>query len=187
MKRCKSALRVLVLLAAGALVGLGIYTWNARSLTGNAVPMPFGYGASVVLSGSMEPTLSAGDLLILAETEAYRELDVVVYQSGRMPVVHRVVAIQGDEVITKGDANNAPDRPLPLSAVKGKVICVIPMVGYLLWAVRSPAGILAIVVLAVLLMELSYRSEKQEEAKKQEEMKAEIRRLMQELQKDSRE
>lgn len=184
MRRCKSALRFVLLLLAGALVGLGIYSWNARSLTGDAVPMPFGYGVSVVLSGSMEPTLSVGDLLVVAEAETYREQDIVVYQSGRMAVVHRLVAIRGDEAITKGDANNSEDTPLSLTAIKGKVICVIPMVGYLLWGIRSPAGILTILVLAVLLMEGSYQNEKKEKAREQEAIKAEICQLLQELRED---
>lgn len=187
MKGVKSALRLLVMLAVGALVGLGIYIWNARNLTGDAMPMPFGYGASVVLSGSMEPALSVGDLLIVAETDSYRERDVVVYQSGRTPVVHRIVSIQGEEMITKGDANNTEDPPVPLGAVKGKVICVIPVVGHLLWAVRSPVGILSLVALVVILMELSYRNEKKEKAREQETIKAEIRSLLRELQEDNRE
>ena len=64
MKQLKTALRMLALLILGVFLGIRFYAWNAQHLTGNAVPMPFGVGASVVLSGSMEPALSVGDLLI---------------------------------------------------------------------------------------------------------------------------
>lgn len=67
MKQLKTALRMLTLLILGVFLGVRFYVWNAQSLTGNAVPMPFGIGASVVLSGSMEPALSVGDLLIFTE------------------------------------------------------------------------------------------------------------------------
>lgn len=187
MKGLKTVLRLLALLLAGAVAGLGLYSWNARSLAGDAVPMPFGYGASVVLSGSMEPTLSVGDLLIVVRTEDYREQDIVVYQRGSMAVVHRIVELEGDSVITKGDANNTPDAPLPLGALKGRVIRVIPGVGRLLWAVRSPAGILVVLGLAVALTEASYRSEKKQKQQQNERIKAEIRLLMRQLQEENEE
>ena len=45
-------------------MGINVYLWNASSLAGNAMPMPFGFGMAVVLSGSMEPVLSVNDLLL---------------------------------------------------------------------------------------------------------------------------
>ena len=58
-------LRRLILALLGLLMGLQIYFVNAGRVMGDPLPMPFGYGAAVVLSGSMEPTYSAGDLLIV--------------------------------------------------------------------------------------------------------------------------
>lgn len=182
MKRLKTVLRVLVLLILGAAAGLRIYGWNARQLTGNAVPMPFGVGASVVLSGSMEPTLSVGDLLIFCREEAYETGDVVVYQSGRTPVVHRIIALEGETVLTRGDANNAADAPFALQQIRGRVVAAIPLAGYAFWALKTPAGTVLTIAAAVLLMELSFRKERKEKEKDQEKIKAEIRRLMQELQ-----
>ena len=181
MNKTKAALRLVLLLVVGAFLGLRIYGWNARNLTGNAVPMPFGVGASVVLSGSMEPALSVGDLLIFAEAKEYAPGDVVVYQSGRTPVVHRIIDIQDQTVTTRGDANNAADRPFDLGLVKGRVLAAIPLVGYLFMALKTPVGTLLALGGAVVLMELSYRRERKEQDEKQEEIKAEIRRLMQEL------
>ena len=54
-------LRRLVLVLLGLLMGLQIYFVNAGRVMGDPLPMPFGYGAAVVLSGSMEPTYSAAD------------------------------------------------------------------------------------------------------------------------------
>ena len=61
-------IRRLVLALLGLLMGLQIYFVNAGRVMGDPLPMPFGYGAAVVLSGSMEPTYSAGDLLIVKKS-----------------------------------------------------------------------------------------------------------------------
>jgi len=162
-------------------VGVNVFALNASKLTGNAVPMPFGIGASVVLSGSMEPALSVGDLLILRVQENYESGDIVVYQSGSMPVVHRIVEISGETVITRGDANNANDEAFPITAIKGGVIVVIPLIGYGIWALKTPVGILVTLAAAVLLVEMSFRKGKAEKEAEKEKIKAEIRALMDEL------
>ena len=180
-EKVKTLLRTLALCFLGLLVGFNIFSLNASRLAGNQVPMPFGYGASVVLSGSMEPALSVGDLLILKAEESYTEGDMVVYQSGNMAVVHRIVAMDAETATTRGDANNADDAPIPHSAIKGRVISVLPKVGKLVWAIKSPAGLIVTVALAVLLVEGSYRNEKKKKESEQELLKEEIRRLMQEL------
>ena len=181
MKQLKTAGRLAVLLVIGIFLGVRFYAWNAQSLTGNPVPMPFGVGASVVLSGSMEPTLSVGDLLIFTEQEKYMVGDVVVYQSGRTPVVHRIVAMDAESVVTRGDANNASDIPFTPDQIKGKVNLVIPLIGHLFLALKTPVGTLLTVAVALLLMELSFRKERKEKQNEQDKIKEEIRLLMEEL------
>ena len=108
--------RYLILGVLAAIIGMSVFSLNANRLAGNQVPMPFGIGASVVLSGSMEPTLSVGDLLIVKEQPGYEVGDIVVYQSGSMPVVHRIVDVAEDTVTTRGDANNVDDAAFPAHA-----------------------------------------------------------------------
>ena len=181
MNKLKPIGRYVLLSILALLIGLNVYTLNATRLAGNQVPMPFGIGASVVLSGSMEPALSVGDLLIVRTAEDYHVGDIVVYQSGRIAVVHRITAIGEDTVTTQGDANNAADDPIPMTAICGKVIVAIPLVGYVVWAMKSPIAVLAMICAAVLLIELSYRGTKEKHTNEQDEIKAEIRRLMEEL------
>lgn len=177
----KTLLRYVVLGVLALMIGVGIYSLNARHLTGDQMPMPFGCGASVVLSGSMEPELSVGDLLIVRQAASYAPGDIVVYQTGRTAVVHRIVAMDGETVTTRGDANNASDEPIAMAAVKGKVVCTIPLLGYPVWALKTPLGIALTIAAAVLLVEASYRSEKKAKNAEQEKLKAEIRALMKEL------
>ena len=165
-------------------IGVNIFALNATHLTGNAVPMPFGCGASVVLSGSMEPELSVGDLLIVVERENYYVDDIVVYQSGNLPVVHRIMEIDQETVITKGDANNVNDDPFPTTAIKGKVILAVPLVGHLVWMLKSPVAVIIMLGAAILLVEWSFRTGKAEKEAEKDKLKAEIRELMNELKKD---
>lgn len=173
--------RYLILGTLAVIIGVNVFALNAARLTGNAVPMPFGFGASVVLSGSMEPALSVGDLLIIRQQNNYEAGDIVVYQSGSMPVVHRIMETDGETVITRGDANNTDDNPFPAAAIKGEVIAAIPMAGHVVWALKSPAATVAVLAAAVLMVEWSFRTGKAEKEEEKEKLRAEIRALMDEL------
>lgn len=183
-RKFPAILRTVFLIVISLVLGVNVYSWNARSLTGNVLPMPFGYGGAVVLSGSMEPALSVGDLLIVREQERYAVGDIVVYQSGRTPVVHRIVAIDDESVTTRGDANNANDETFVPGAIKGAVIAAIPLVGYAVWALKSPVAVVVLLAAAVLLTEGSFRAGKAEKEAQNEKLKAEIRALMEELKED---
>lgn len=176
--------RYLVLVILATFIGVNVFWMNASYLAGNAVPMPFGIGASVVLSGSMEPTISVGDLLIIREQEHYEVGSIVVYQSGNMPVVHRIVDLTGESVTTRGDANNMNDEPVPITAVKGEVVGAIPWVGNVVWTLKSPVATVIMLAAAVLLVEWSFRTGKAEKEAEKEKLKAEIRALMDELKED---
>lgn len=176
----KTVLRITLLVLAALVVGTNVYLLNASRLAGDAVPMPFGIGSAVVLSGSMEPEISVGDLLMIYESKNYEVGDVVVYQSGRIAVTHRIVSISGDEVITRGDANNAEDEPITLERIKGKVVMIIPCVGYLVNIIKTPLGTFAIIALAVLLLERSFRVEKEKDDQQLKDIKAEIEKMKRE-------
>lgn len=181
VKKTKSALlRRLVLGVLGILLGVSIYLANASGLAGNPMPMPFGFGAAVVLSGSMEPTLGINDLILVREADGYEVGDIVVYQSGRTLIVHRIVARDGETVLTQGDANNVADAPILDRDIKGKVIGRVPAVGAAVNALKTPVGILAVLGAAFALTELSFRREKDADEKELEAIKAEIRRLREE-------
>ena len=173
----KTILRLVVLALCGGILGVNLYTANANKLVGNQMPMPFGYGWAVVLSGSMEPAMSVGDLIIVSESAPYTEGDVVVFQSGNMLVVHRVTAIDGDSVTTQGDANNTADAPVPKDAVKGKVIATLPKIGTAVNFVKTPIGTIVLAVAAVTLVELPYRKEKQKDDEERQKIIDEINRL----------
>ena len=175
-------LRTVFLIAVSVAVGVNIYNWNAKSLTGNVLPMPMGYGAAVVLTGSMEPTIMIDELIIVQAQETYDVGDVVVYQTGKILVVHRIVDMDKETVTTRGDANNVEDEPVPLDHVKGRVIAHIPHLGTVARILKTPWATAVLIGGAVVTVELPYRKKKEEDQEEMERIKAEIRRLKEEQQ-----
>ena len=182
-KNIKAIMRIFLLAITAIIIGVNTYSIIATKVTRNVLPMPFGIGATVVLSGSMEPEFSAGALLIVAEAKDLEVGDVVVFQDGSMSVTHRIIDINGDSVITKGDANNTADAPMAIQQIKGEVILAIPLVGYLVNVIKSPLGTLAIICLALILLERSFSMEKEKEKAKLDSIRAEIEKLKQEASK----
>jgi len=170
-------LRRLVLAVLGIILGVNAYLANAKGLAGNQMPMPFGFGAAVVLSGSMEPELRVDDVIVVREADSYEVGDIVVYQKGSTLIVHRIIAKDGETAVTQGDANNVADAPIAIQAIKGKVTARIPGLGVAVKALKTPVGILTVLIAAFALTELSFRREKDKDAEELEAIKEEIRRL----------
>lgn len=75
----------------------------------------------VVLSGSMEPGVHRGDLLVLTNYQRQRLVtgDIVVFKldERNIPIVHRLIKVHEDsnndiDVLSKGDNNIPDDRAL---------------------------------------------------------------------------
>lgn len=89
----------------------------------------FGYTMFQVKTGSMEPALQTGDVVIekiLKKDDSIKENDIISYKTEDYIVTHRIIEIGEDFVITQGDANNAKDEPIKKDSIIGKVIKVIP-------------------------------------------------------------
>ena len=172
--------RYLILGVLAVVIGVNVFALNATKLTGNMLPMPFGYGASVVLSGSMEPAIMTNELILVKAEDSYEVGDVVVYQNGNMLVAHRIVAMDEETVVTRGDANNTDDQPIALEQIKGRVFAHIPHVGTVVRVIKTPVATIALILGAVLLVELPFQKEKEKKEGELEKIKAEIRRLKEE-------
>ena len=106
--------------------------------------------AVVVLSGSMEPSMYRGDILILIRRPTIEIGDIVVYQieNEKIPIVHRISSLQTITekngklktiFLSKGDNNKVDDRGLypknkiylDESNIVGHVFASIPYSGFL--------------------------------------------------------
>lgn len=89
-----------------------------------------------VVSDSMNPYLNKGDLIVVAEKN-YNSIgvgDVITYEADWLDgdtVVHRVIDISDNQVITKGDNNSVSDPPFSPDKVRGEMVAKIPNAGYL--------------------------------------------------------
>ena len=91
---------------------LNILSMNNKSL--------FGFRIYRVISGSMQPALQIGDVIIIKKANNYAEKDIITYDNGLTTITHRIKSINGDEIITEGDANDAPDKPITKDRILGK-------------------------------------------------------------------
>ena len=140
----------------------------------NAVPMPFGFGASLVLSGSMEPEISTDDLVFVKRADELHVGDVVLYNTGRSNVLHRITKIDGDIITTQGDANNTEDKPISASVVLGVYIGKVPSGGKIIRFVTNPPFVMAVVFLLIVAAVTWMFVEDHRERKKLDSIKAEI-------------
>lgn len=108
----------------------------------------------VVLSGSMEPTTSPGDVVIVDASTAVAVGDVITFDDGNaVPTTHRVVGVEDGGYVTQGDANQNPDAGLVAPRdVLGEVTLTIPWVGHVILWVNTPVGYVSLVVAPLVLL-----------------------------------
>lgn len=150
---------LLVLVIAGS---IGLSVAGRRSPDG--IPTVAGHKVLNVLSGSMAPAINVGDVIIVEPLAPDRELkegDVVTFRAGGakdMLITHRIVGtvMANDEpaaYVTKGDANDAQDlAPITRDQVVGVYVGRIPYFGYVANFVRTPIGVVLLLVIPGLLI-----------------------------------
>lgn len=113
-----------------------------------------GFQQKVILSNSMIPYMSAGDLVVVEEGNIgdMTEGDVICFMNGENPVCHRIFSMNGDgTVTTKGDAVQEPDAlPVTKDNFIGKVIFKISNGGLVYTFIQSTWFKLIVILLAVL-------------------------------------
>jgi len=131
-----------VILAALALPAAASLWLMLGKLFGNErLPSVLGCMPVYVLSGSMEPAFSAGDMIVIRKKDIYEPGDTVTFESGRDLVTHRIVGQTVDGYITKGDANNTVDEELvPPERIAGSLLFVVPGAGRVFLFFRTKKG-----------------------------------------------
>ncbi|MEM0007817.1 MAG: signal peptidase I [Candidatus Bathyarchaeia archaeon] len=118
-----------------------------------------------VHTGSMEPTIPVGSIVVIkpANPETLKVGDIICFKvetEHPTTVTHRIIGITSQGFITKGDANEDPDTWIVKKQdVIGKVIAIIPYIGYLGYFVRTPIGFtLLIIIPATLIIAIEIRN-----------------------------
>ena len=153
-------LLITLLLAAGVLI----------------LPPLAGCKNMAVLSGSMEPDIGVGAMVVASPVdEASLEVgDVITYKlTGNTLVTHRIIEMdtENKQVITKGDANEVADgAPVAFDQIVGKVLFHVPLLGYVSVYIKTPLGIAGICGALIVIIILSFLPDIMKKEEKKEEI-----------------
>lgn len=144
---------------------LGVLKWGVMAtltvLAVYAISSNFsvlgGYRTYLVQSGSMEPSIMTGDVIVIQKKGTYFINDVVTFRENADRIVtHRIVSVEkdvaGNKYATKGDANRSGDENLISDAqILGKVFLVIPKFGYLIGFIKSQQGFIFLIIIPAIV------------------------------------
>lgn len=117
------------------------FSWMVTSIISIAI-IWFAVGVfpiypSVVATGSMEPMIKPGDVILVRKIDGndVKLGDVIQFRRDSILISHRIIEIKEDDAgksyRTKGDNNSAPDTELVSPAqIKGKIMHVVPKIGW---------------------------------------------------------
>lgn len=103
--------------------------------------IPFRYNVRYIESGSMEPGIHVGAIVLIDPT-AYKDEDpqvgdIAMYQTSTREVIHRIIDESDDGYIFKGDNNDSEDyAPIPAENIRGELKVTINVVAPIVKAVK---------------------------------------------------
>ncbi len=132
-----------------------------------------------VVSGSMEPVYSVGDLIYVktVDPDSVKEGDVITFVLNEDLVVatHRVTKVDAEnrQFTTKGDANKTEDvAPVHFNNLIGVPVLAIPLLGYVSAYIQSPPGLYVAIAIGVLLLAVVFLPDLLAKKDKKEETEA---------------
>ena len=133
-------------------------------------PELVGIKSYVIISGSMQPELNIGDIVIVKKVEDLQEGDIISFRQGQSVITHRINKIMDEngEIVyqTKGDNNNIEDSgTITDSVIEGKVIYKIPKLGKISLFLQNKI-ILIIIAFVMLCGMVAYSGVKEKRKKK---------------------
>jgi signal peptidase len=154
----QSRLRTFGKVGLAALGALVVITTMLVSVGPRLLP----YQTYFVRSGSMEPTIDTGSMVVLSKVDGSQlePGDIITFKNPdneSMLVTHRIVEIedteQGRVFVTKGDANAEPDSwRVPATGTGWKYQFNIPVLGYLFGYLGTPQARLALLIVPAALL-----------------------------------
>lgn len=111
----------------------------------------FGYTVFQVITGSMSNTINPQDIVIVKLTDDVKTNDIITFKVGNDFVTHRIIGLEENKIITRGDANNAQDAPITKEVIVGKVIFIVSNVAVWLRVIKEPIVIVAIIITLITL------------------------------------
>lgn len=154
MKVVKSILVKLIYAILIILATYNIYNYVCINVLKQDLPTINGYGTLEVISGSMEPTIDVGDLIIVnTKYDELKENDIITFYDEKGSfVTHRIIEIKDGEYITKGDNNNSEDQgTINNDDIVAKYVTRLNGMGKLMAAFKNPITMIMILVIGILV------------------------------------
>ena len=110
----------------------------------------FGKSILIVKTGSMEPTIKAGELILISNGRNYKVGDIVtILDNEGYIITHRIINIDNNKVITKGDGNNINDEENSINNIVGKVIFHSYILGFVSVYLLKPITLTYIILFII--------------------------------------
>lgn len=125
------------------------------------------YQNFVVQSGSMEPAIMTGDIIIVKKKDSYYPNETITFINNSDQIVtHRITEIKDGLYKTKGDANRAgDDDEISFEQVIGKVVLVIPKLGFLVSVAQSKLGLILLLIIPACILIIDQLLKKNDQKK----------------------
>lgn len=150
LKIIKNIIINLIIFVLGIIAIIAIWTSIQLNVQNKEYIDLFGYSLFSTETGSMSPTIEKGDVVIVKLGQQVQENDIITYKNNNSFITHRIIEMDGESIIAKGDNNNTQDEPITKEAIVGKVTFIINNVE--IWKkVFSDISVIIPVVITVIL------------------------------------
>ena len=124
-KIIKNTIINLIIFILGIIAIIAIWTSIQLNVQNKEYVDIFGYSIFSTETGSMSPTMEKGDIVIIKIGKQAEEKDIITYKKENAFITHRIIEINGDSIIAKGDNNNTQDEAITKDAIVGKVVFIM--------------------------------------------------------------
>lgn len=153
------------------------------------IPSFFGWKPFIVLSGSMETEIYAGDVAVVKETDTFKKNDIIAFKtSEEIVITHRIIDIIEEDgqvkYITKGDNNNTEDSGYVLKEqIEGVYQFKISRLGNLAMFIQTPIGMITCLSIPLIILILLQIKESKEDKKYMKEKGQKEKQMQEEIEK----
>ena len=113
---------VFLIILTFSLMSLAAYNFVSVKILNKDYPNLFGYTFFEIISGSMSPTIEKGDMILVKLDTDYNVGDIISFKDNGTIITHRIIEINDNNYVTKGDANNTADNPIKENQIIGKTV-----------------------------------------------------------------
>lgn len=142
-----------------AILAIAIYSFVEIDIKEKEYCNIFGYSFFQIETGSMAGTIEIEDIIIIKlGNENIKKGDIITFRQDGNLITHRVIKLENEKIITKGDSNTSQDKPITKEEILGKVEVIIPEVKIWKSVFKEPKVLISLAITTVLfVLVVSYK------------------------------